>query len=304
MEPEFKTAEVFGLPVQIPAFVNLPLRSVSKGLNSKPVLKVEVGTLENPSTVFDLDTAVQLQFNLPYVSVNPLLVLDENALSHYLIDHAIPNALALSGEVVLHSGAVYSEKHNIGIVFTGESGKGKSTICALLAEQGWSVLGDDSVRLVKGHEGLEMISAYPGIRVNPNAVDICSIFRGQRLTKMADHGKKVRVHDPRVYRHKARARLDMLVDLGADSDNILVQPLGKAETCAAIAASFFNPPSDTSKAIDHLEAAIRISTQLIGYRADYKRSKISSEKLIEILESEIKNRSLDPLSQYERSSVK
>lgn len=64
---------------------------------------------------------------------------------HYLINTLILDILARRGYFPIHAAGVAVDKK--GILFIGDSGKGKSTIAAYLTKRGFGFLGDDTVLL-------------------------------------------------------------------------------------------------------------------------------------------------------------
>jgi hypothetical protein len=85
---------------------------------------------------------------------------------HGVVDQVLPRILVHRGRLVLHAGAI--EMPDGAIAFIGDSGRGKSTLCAAFAAAGYPVLGDDGL-VVRGCEpgGFEALSTYPGLRLLP-----------------------------------------------------------------------------------------------------------------------------------------
>lgn len=84
--------------------------------------------------------------------------IDEVDLAHYVLDHILPRALSLRGDIVFHGSAVVGPSGRAH-AFIGPSGSGKSTLAAALVQSGWALLHDDIVRLALS-ETLPI--AYPG----------------------------------------------------------------------------------------------------------------------------------------------
>lgn len=85
---------------------------------------------------------------------------------HGVVDQVLPRVLVQRGRLVLHAGAV--ETPTGAIAFIGESGRGKSTLCAAFASAGAPVLGDDGL-IVRRRDpgGFEALPTYPGLRLLP-----------------------------------------------------------------------------------------------------------------------------------------
>ena len=81
------------------------------------------------------------------ITIDPVPSAAELDISSYLIATAIPAALWLRGEVVLHGGAAVLPGRQRAIVLLGASGSGKSTVLKALVDAGGSIAAEDSVCL-------------------------------------------------------------------------------------------------------------------------------------------------------------
>jgi hypothetical protein len=87
-------------------------------------------------------------------------------LRHLLIDHVVPLLSSRGRRLVVHAGAVVTPEG--ACAFLGESGRGKSTLTASFARQGFRVLGDDALMLSTSGEALTATPSYPGVRLWPD----------------------------------------------------------------------------------------------------------------------------------------
>lgn len=80
----------------------------------------------------------------------PVPGLTDETFDHLWYNQVLPLALSAQGELVFHASCVADGDH--AIAFFGESGRGKSTLAAILARSGHPILTDDAllVRLVDG----------------------------------------------------------------------------------------------------------------------------------------------------------
>jgi len=106
--------------------------------------------------------------NGTHITVAGALGNSAQALRHLLLDQVIPWSLSLQRELVLHAGAVRSPWG--ALVFVGDAGRGKSTLCASLAALGWPVLTDDGVLLKQRGARLAVVPGYPGLRLKQDSV--------------------------------------------------------------------------------------------------------------------------------------
>jgi len=92
----------------------------------------------------------------------------EVTLRHLVLDQVLPRVMSLRGRLVFHAGAVATPFG--ACLFLGETGSGKSTLCASLARAGHPLLSDDSVVLRRdGAGGFEALPTYPGLRLWPSS---------------------------------------------------------------------------------------------------------------------------------------
>ena len=93
----------------------------------------------------------------------PALEVDIETVINFFLDHLMPHNLSRMGNVVLHAGAVATQKG--AIAFAGPSGKGKSTLIAAFAKHGYPLLSDDSLLIEHTNKHLIAIPSYPGLRL-------------------------------------------------------------------------------------------------------------------------------------------
>ena len=82
---------------------------------------------------------------------------------HLYLNQVLPLALSRMGKLVLHASAV--EVHGEGIVFVGESGRGKSTLAASFATSGYRFLTDDGLVIEERLTGYHVLPSHPSIRL-------------------------------------------------------------------------------------------------------------------------------------------
>jgi hypothetical protein len=79
----------------------------------------------------------------------------------YLIANALPAALWMRGDVVLHAAAAVLAGNRRALAFLGPSGSGKSTLLEALLAQGSSIVAEDSLR-IRRVDGEAEMSGLPG----------------------------------------------------------------------------------------------------------------------------------------------
>lgn len=97
--------------------------------------------------------------------------------SWYLQDffHPVFELLRERGTYLYHSGAVCM--NNDGLIISGRSGKGKTTLTVDLLEKGFSFMSDDRCFLEKNNNDIELTGFYEDIRVFPNNVKHIEKFK-------------------------------------------------------------------------------------------------------------------------------
>ena len=132
------------------------------------------------------------------IAIDRISRLRDEELEHLLIDQVLPRVFSHNGEVVLHAAAVDIAGQIA--LFAGETGVGKSTLCAALGGLGHKVLTDDCVFLRSRGATVSAMRTYPSLRLLP---DTLSCFEGKRAERDSSSG----------YREKTRVPLIACSDL-------------------------------------------------------------------------------------------
>ena len=142
---------------------------------------------------------------------------------HMLLDKALPLALSLDGDVVLHAGGIAVE--DCGLALVGASGRGKSTLVAYLGSQHAEALTDDClvVRRVDGE--WHAIPYYQGLRLWPESlVELAPL--GLQASADAAAGEKRRIACSGMLRFRTSAvPLRTIVFLADPADEVEVPAL-------------------------------------------------------------------------------
>lgn len=89
-------------------------------------------------------------------------------MAHLIADHALPQALMRQGNVVLHASCLVTPGGRC-YALAGESGRGKSTLAAEMAQRGHRFLSDDCTVIDLSSGAPIAAPAYPGIRLHPDS---------------------------------------------------------------------------------------------------------------------------------------
>ena len=266
-------ADLYGRTVRLPDIVGLPLRESDGALID---LDVSIGALKDCDASFELDDAVRIHVGQGKASVEPRGELGPRALEHYLVDHAVPNGLMHNGDMVVHcAGLVRNER---AIVLLGDSGQGKSTLSLHLCGAGWTLLGDDSVRLERDGGAVYAWPSYSGLRLHRDMMDAATPH-SEVAPLVAEYADKRRLFLPGA---APTAKLGLLVVLGNNADFDVV-PIGPAERCAALANQAFFTPGHISEAMSRLDKVLPIARDITGIRIDYTRTTSGATSVVECL---------------------
>ena len=82
---------------------------------------------------------------------------------HLYLNQVLPLVLSRLGKLVFHASAV--EVAGGAVAFVGESGRGKSTLAACFATQGFRLLTDDGLVLEMSGSGYRVLPSHPSIRL-------------------------------------------------------------------------------------------------------------------------------------------
>ncbi len=147
----------------------------------------------------------------------PSRALPGDTLRHLLVDQVLPLALSRRGRLLLHASAVHVP--GIGaLAFAGPTGRGKSTLAAVLASRGGRILADDCLAIESREGSLYVPPAYPGLRLWPDAPSR-ALRRGTSGSRVAHYTRKRRVNGGalRFHRHPSPLRALFLVSERSDS---------------------------------------------------------------------------------------
>jgi len=215
------------------------------------------------------------------IGIDPLEVVDADYLAHVILDHVVPRWLALRGDLVLHGGsAVMPNGH--AVAFIGDSGSGKSSLTTALGRQGWPVLGDDAVRLVRGEGRWLVMPAYPGTRLLGDSRRALS--PGTRSTPMSAGDDKHRLIAD-VPTAKGAVRLGLVVALGDDHAVPVTARLSLAEATAGLVKhSFYLAPTRGEVAPRAFVQSSELAEAVPCVRLDFPRQWDVYPKLAQMLD--------------------
>ncbi|MSP25168.1 MAG: hypothetical protein EXR75_08390 [Myxococcales bacterium] len=104
------------------------------------------------------------------IQIRPFLAVAASVIEQLLADVVLPRAMQLFGRPCLHASAV--ELPSVGVVaFVGDSGRGKSTLCAALSRHG-RMLCDDCLAVNIDDGEVRVMPSYASLRLWPDSAEI------------------------------------------------------------------------------------------------------------------------------------
>lgn len=97
------------------------------------------------------------------ISSRPAPGIPDATVEHLYLNQVLPLALSKAGKLVLHASAV--ELDSGAVAFLAEAGRGKSTLAAAFATNGWRFLTDDGLVLDPKDNGYLAMPSHPSIRL-------------------------------------------------------------------------------------------------------------------------------------------
>jgi hypothetical protein len=97
------------------------------------------------------------------VTAFPAPGVSEQTVEHLYLNQVLPLALSKQGKLVFHASAC--EIGSAAVAFLGESGKGKSTLAASFATNGFRFLTDDGLMVEASGNGYQVMPSHPSIRL-------------------------------------------------------------------------------------------------------------------------------------------
>jgi len=217
-----------------------------------------------------------------HIAVRPHRVLSSQALEHLLADQVLPRCLAQRGELVVHGACV-----EIGgrlALFIGESGRGKSTLAALLLRRGHRVLTDDCVLLRPAAGSVRAVATYPSLRLNADSAR--AIFPKGAPHASASYSDKQRIALD-LHRGVTRSRqLAAVYYLGAArSRDVAIAPVSPSAACIRLMEQTFQLDVVDRKAVGRLlTKAARVTAQVPGFSLEFPRSFRRTDALVHGIE--------------------
>lgn len=181
-------------------------------------------------------------------------------IEHLLFDQLLPRILAHLGHLVLHAGAV--NVRGKAVLFVGQTGRGKSTLCASLHRAGHRLLSDDAIIIEERGDSFFARALLPCLRLFPESVE--HIFENKvNVSPMAHYSSKLRVDlEMAGDGRPAEIPVQALVFLQepAVQGAISISPKSRQDACIGMVENSFSlDPADKALARGRLTQAGRLA---------------------------------------------
>jgi len=190
---------------------------------------------------------------------------------HLYLNQVLPLVLSKQGKLVFHASAV--EIGERAVAFVAESGRGKSTLAASFAVNGFRFLTDDGLVVEPGFDGFAALPSHPSIRLWEDS-EAALVPPTARRAPPVHYTSKARflADDDLVFCTQPRP-LRRVYFLGDGSAATLeLQRLTPAEAVIEwVKHSFLLDIEEKPRLASHFDQVATLANQPIHYRLDYPR---------------------------------
>ena len=211
----------------------------------------------------------------------------EETLEHFFQDQLLPGLCDCDGRLVVHGGGVLTNLG--GLLLTGPSGRGKSTLTTALGLAGHLVQNDDCSILEPHAEGIEIRPTYSGIRLLPETLS--ALFPIDTPTTPVSHyATKRRVQRPDLLTERPAPLTAVLFLTGQDNDEVLLEPVAPSQACMQIIGlSMALDPTDLNRARERMRQAAGVVEKVPAFALSYPRDLQRLPEVCEAILRALKN---------------
>jgi hypothetical protein len=206
------------------------------------------------------------------VTCSPAPHISEETTWHLYLNQVLPLALSKMGKLVFHASVV--EVGDSAVAFVGESGRGKSTLAASFAINGFRFLTDDGLVVEAGDDGYLSFPSHPSIRLWQDSQEVL-IPSGTETAPVLDFTTKARFLAGKniIFCDQPRP-LQRVYFLGDGSASKLTfERMTAAEAFIELVKhSFLLDVEEKSLLTGQFDQVTKLARQPIYYRLDYPRN--------------------------------
>ena len=207
----------------------------------------------------------------------------------YLLGTCFAYIVMLNGGFALHGSAI-----KIGdgcVIFTGNSGAGKSTTAARLIEKGYSLLSDDvCVITFDNHKKPIVHPAYPQLKLWDNSVEKLGYDKNE-LKTVSDNWAKFRMSAKEVYQNEALPLLQVFELMPFNTNEVRILTLNGFDKVKLLLENtyrnFVIPSLNLEQS--HFQFCTQLAKQITVKRIERPHNQFLLEELIDTIELNISN---------------
>ena len=204
-------------------------------------------------------------------AVWPIPGVSPGTVEHLHLNQVLPLALSRQGRLVLHASAV--EIDGKGVAFTGESGRGKSTLAASFATTGARFLTDDGLQLNWLGGQCRIMPSHPSVRLWEDSQEALSL-QAVDLAPAVEYTTKARLFagDAMAFCDQPQP-LRRIYFLGEGvAQSLTIEMVRPAEALVELVRNSFLLDIEEKELLAwHFDEMVRLAELPIYYRLDYPR---------------------------------
>lgn len=190
---------------------------------------------------------------------------------HLYLNQVLPLALSMQGKLVFHGSAV--EVGEAAVAFVAESGRGKSTLAASFAMNGFRFLTDDGLVVEPDAQKYQVLPSHPSIRLWKDSEEALVAPGAQSAPPLPFTSKSRFLAGPDITYCNKSSVLRRVYFLGdGDVDSVIIEPISSAESLVEwIKHSFLLDVEKRSLLASHFEKVAKLAKQPIHFRLEYPK---------------------------------
>lgn len=201
----------------------------------------------------------------------PVPGVSSGTVNHLHLNQVLPLALSRQGRLVLHASAV--EIDGKGVAFTGESGRGKSTLAASFATTGARFLTDDGLQLDWQDGQCWITPSHPSVRLWEDSQEAL-IHQAVDLAPAVDYTPKVRLlaGDRLAFCDSVQPLLRVYFLGEGVAPSLTIEAVRPAEALMELVKNSFLLDIEERELLAwHFDEMVRLAELPIYYHLDYPR---------------------------------
>ena len=201
----------------------------------------------------------------------PVPGVSPGTVEHLHLNQVLPLALSRQGRLVLHASAVAFD--GVGVAFTGESGRGKSTLAASFATTGARFMTDDGLQLDWRNGQCQITPSHPSVRLWEDS-KVALIPQAVDLAPAVEYTIKARLlaGDAMAFCDQPQP-LKRVYFLGEGvAPSLTIEAVRPAEALVELVRNSFLLDIEEKELLAwHFDEMVRLAELPIYYRIDYPR---------------------------------